>query len=254
MGAARLPAVLVAALVFGTSAFAQGVISGTVFDPDGAPRAGQPVYLTNVATKSQLEFETLDNGRFEFSGLSAADYRLTSDGPGVGTVTIALEDGERWHRDFKLTFGPFTATWTIGPPPPLSPPRETPAPVVRPSDYRCTVERGVPFCGPASLMVEFEAAEAARLKSRWLAPRLIRRIDEEYPPTLLQAGLEGSVVIEARVGVDNTLVGPRVTTADHPALGEAALALAARSYTETARIGGVPTEQPVTITVRYRLK
>jgi hypothetical protein len=37
-------------------------------------------------------------------------------------------------------------------------------------------------------------------------------------------------------------------------LGEAALALAARSYTEAARIGGVPTEQPVTITVRYRLK
>jgi TonB family protein len=209
----RLLSAVAAVLTSAMPAFAQGAISGAVFDPDGAPREGQNVYLTNMATRSQLDFETLENGRFEFSGLPAAEYRLTSDGPGIGTVTIALEDGERWHRDFKL-----------------------------------------PYCGPPSLMEQFEAEEAARLKSRWLAPRLIRGFDEDYPPTLLKAGLEGSVVIEARVGTDNTLIGPRVTAADHPALGEAALALAARSYTETARIGGVPTEQPVTITVRYRLK
>jgi TonB family protein len=248
----RLLSAVAAVLTSAMPAFAQGAISGAVFDPDGAPREGQNVYLTNMATRSQLDFETLENGRFEFSGLPAAEYRLTSDGPGIGTVTIALEDGERWHRDFKLSFGPFTATWTVGPPSPPLPPDEIPVQTVRPSGYRCA-ER-LPYCGPPSLMEQFEAEEAARLKSRWLAPRLIRGFDEDYPPTLLKAGLEGSVVIEARVGTDNTLIGPRVTAADHPALGEAALALAARSYTETARIGGVPTEQPVTITVRYRLK
>src|SRR5687767_8641557 len=98
-------------LACATPAFAQGVISGAVFDPDGAPQQGQHVYLTNVATKSQLDFATLENGRFEFSGLPAAEYRLTSDGPGVGTLTIVLADGEQWHRDFKQTFGPFTTTW-----------------------------------------------------------------------------------------------------------------------------------------------
>ena len=67
-----------AVVALAVPAAAQGVISGAVVDRDGGPVVGAHIYLTNVGMQSQLEFQTLVNGRFEFSGLRPGEYRLTS--------------------------------------------------------------------------------------------------------------------------------------------------------------------------------
>jgi TonB family protein len=232
------------------SAAAQTRFAGVVLDPEGQPANGIPIYMTNVASKSQVELTTPEDGRFDFSGFSSGDYRITSTAAGFAPFTVTLANDDPVIREIRLTFGPFRAEWTIVEPASAAP---APSPPPPSANYRCSEPPLPPFCGPESLMQEFELAQAERLKSRWLPPVLMLRVGEPYPPALLAARLEGVVTMEARLGADGVLNGLRIVAADHPALGDEALQLANRAVADPARVRGTPQEVSITIRVRFRL-
>lgn len=247
----RVGVILVLVLALASPSAAQAVLSGIVLDPMREPVAGATIYVTNTATKAQLDFVTTPEGRFEFSGLPAGDYRLTSDTQGILPVTVMLSAGAREFQEIVIAFGPFTVTWQVVPPSvPAIRGGGTPPP---PPGFRCA-ERGRPLCGPESLVQEFERDEADRLRQPVLGPRMVRMPDQSYPPGLVESRIEGAVTLEARVGVDGSLIGLRVAAADDPRLGEAALASAASATWEPARIRGTAVEVPLTIRVQYILR
>ncbi|MBI4266643.1 MAG: TonB family protein [Acidobacteria bacterium] len=236
---------------FPTAQSASAVFSGFVSDPNGEPVEGSTIYLTSVATKEQLEFVTGPEGRFEFSGLPAGDYRVTSMTPGIMPFVVTLPADERVHRDITLPFGPFSGTWTIVRNP--TAPARTGGPP-RPDNFRCA-ERGMPLCGVPSIVEEFERDEIERLKHPVLAPRTTRMPSlEEYPQPLQDAGVQGTVVIEVRVGVDGALDDARIVSTDHPELVEPALASMRAARWEPARLRGVAVEAPMTFTIQFRLE
>src|SRR5262245_33562024 len=74
-------------------AAAQTLLSGVLVDPEMQPVARATIYLTNVATSAQLDFETDARGQFEFSGLAPGQYRVTSDLQGFTPRVITLAAG-----------------------------------------------------------------------------------------------------------------------------------------------------------------
>ncbi|HEX4036585.1 MAG TPA: carboxypeptidase-like regulatory domain-containing protein [Acidobacteriaceae bacterium] len=61
-------------------------LSGTVVDPNGGVVEGARVILSDANPDDQRVLESGDNGQFTFGGLTAATYKLTVTGPGMGTV------------------------------------------------------------------------------------------------------------------------------------------------------------------------
>jgi uncharacterized protein (TIGR03435 family) len=236
-------------VVFASTAFAQTVFSGIVLDPNGAPVEGATIYVTSIRTSEQLDFATTAEGRFEFSGLPAGDYRVSSMTPGIGVFTVTLAAGEPVHREITLAFGPFQETWDIiraAPGAPM-PPRTMPA------GWRCTNRvTGLPLCAPSSVIDEFERDETERLKAPVLGPRRIG-LPPSYPPDLLEARIQGAVVLRGRLTPDGVLTAVQLTSSGHSALDAAALAAVNGVRWEPARIRGVAQEVPLTVTLRYRL-
>ena len=249
-----LPAlVFVIVLAAALPASAQAVFSGVLLDPNGAPVEGVTVYVTNVATKSQLDFPTNAQGRFEFSGLPAGEYRVT----GVGNFTVTLEAGERVDREIRMPFGPFGEAWQILPASVLAIgiSRET-RPNFRCSEQMLVLNNGVyqPFCNLSFLVDEFEQGDARRGQAVVAGPRVVRAPDQRYPAALAESRLEGTVTMEMRIGVDGALIGLRVVSSDHPDLGPAALASARSATWEPAIIRGTAVEVPLTLTVQFHMQ
>ncbi|HVC46249.1 MAG TPA: carboxypeptidase-like regulatory domain-containing protein [Terracidiphilus sp.] len=70
-------------------------IAGTVLDASGAEVQGADVVLRSSAGAKVGERHTGSDGEFQFAGLAAGSFRLTADGPGLGTIrrTITLRPG-----------------------------------------------------------------------------------------------------------------------------------------------------------------
>jgi TonB family protein len=238
-------AVSSAAVARGAEQRTTAVFSGAVLDPAGVPVADTVVFMTHIENGTQLQFVTGVDGRFEFSGLAPGAYRVTSMTSGFGRVEINLEAGETSRRDVVLQFGPFHEAWLIGPGGPA--PR---GPAGR--EWQCG-SRGLPFCGPPSLVAEFERDEQERQGEPLLPPRTTRTIPMEYPAALRDARIEGRIVVDGRLGADGVLREMQVQTADRPELERATLAALADVRWEPARLRGKAVAVPLTVGIRYSL-
>jgi TonB family protein len=241
-----------------TPASAQAVFSGVVLGPDDLPVEGVTIYVTNITTGEQLDFTTLPNGRFEFSGLREGDYRLTAERYSFGNPVITLRAGEMVERELKVPFGPFTAEWLVLPAATLSTRINSERrPGFRCSDRMIINVSGVwqPFCNLSFLVDEFEAdTQQAGSGAAFAGPRLIGAPDQAYPAALLEARAEGVVTLEIRIGSDGSQNGGRVLSSDNPALNDAALASVAAARWAPARMRGTPVEVPVTVTITFRMQ
>jgi TonB family protein len=263
-GKARLAALALAGLIVAAPASAQGVFSGVVLGPDDQPVEGVTIYLTSVATSSQLEFTTLANGRFEFSGLMPGDYRVTSTTARIGSFVVTLSADEPLIRELRIPFGPFAEEWLVLPAEVLGARGNGGGrPGFRCSDRLIINVNGVfqPFCNLAFMVDEFEAGEQRRLDVQaavggeaFVAPRLRRSPNQAYPAALEEARIEGTVTIESRLVSDGTQSALRILSSDNPALNDAALASVRSAAWEPARMRGTPVDVPVTIRITFRLQ
>lgn len=225
------------------------VFSGRVLDPDGVPVADSVVFMTHVDSGAQLELITGNDGRFEFSGLAPGAYRITSMTSGFGRVEITLDAGDVVRRDFTLQFGPFQESWLIAP---SNGGDRARAGRGNGGEWTCA-SRGLPFCGPPSLVAEFDRDERERLGEPVLQPRPVHMIPMEYPAQLRAAKLEGRIVVEGRLGTDGVLSAMVVRSSDRPELDQPTLNALAQVRWEPARLRGKPIAVPLTVAIRYVL-
>jgi TonB family protein len=249
-------AVAIAALVtatvpiagFGNLPQGTAVLSGTVRDPGGLPAREVGIILTRLTGAMQLGVETDANGRFEFSGLPWGRYRVNSVVQGFEPFVVALDGGDRLHRDINLTFGPFREMWTIV----TSGLRDAAARPGLPPEWRCA-SSGPPLCGPESMVEEFERDEQRRLATNpVLGPRRVMTQRIGSYQALRDADVEGTVTVEGRITTDGVFTGVRVVSAASRELERAVLAALASATWEPARLRGVPVEAPLTITIEVR--
>lgn len=84
-------------------------------------------------------------------------------------------------------------------------------------------------------------------------PRVVHRIDPEYPAELRREGVTGVVTIQALIDKTGRLLQPRVVrSADHR-LDELALAAVARWTFKPGTVNGEPVDTPFLVDVRFSI-
>ncbi|HKQ52852.1 MAG TPA: carboxypeptidase-like regulatory domain-containing protein, partial [Pyrinomonadaceae bacterium] len=89
----RLAGVLVLFTIAGAMSLsfgqgAQGTLSGTVTDQQGAVVAGATIEVTNVANGEKRSAVTTDDGFYTVPNLAAANYDVTVTGAGFAPSTV----------------------------------------------------------------------------------------------------------------------------------------------------------------------
>ena len=109
----------------------------------------------------------------------------------------------------------------------------------------CLVALSLPGC----------ASQPAASSDRVEAPRVVQRVEADYPFVLRQQGIEGKVVIAGTVPKEGgTLRNPRVVRSDHPGLNQPALDAVSRwvwaAFSMNGEAVDVEFETTVTFSVR----
>lgn len=79
------------------------------------------------------------------------------------------------------------------------------------------------------------------------APTLLKQVDAPFPPSMLDAGVGGTVVMEVDIGPDGRVLEARVVTGAAPAFDEAALAAVKQFEFSPAEVDG----QPASVRIQY---
>lgn len=98
------------------------------------------------------------------------------------------------------------------------------------------------------------APQRVRVGGNVQPSRLIVQEKPVYPQELQDQGIEGTVVLDAVIGVDGSMLTPQAAnTSVHPGLVKAAIDAVSKWRYEPTRLNGQPVEIITSITVRFRL-
>lgn len=92
-----------------------------------------------------------------------------------------------------------------------------------------------------------------RVGGRLRAPRLLQRVEPEYPLLALRAGIEGDVLLDAVLGADGRVAQVTVLRG-HPALAAAAAAAVRQWVYEPTYLNDKPVPVALEIVVQFRLR
>jgi protein TonB len=86
-------------------------------------------------------------------------------------------------------------------------------------------------------------------------PRKLKHVAPEYPPAMLDAGLEGVVPMEALIGKEGSVVSVRVLSADvHPEFARAAEAAVRQWQFSPTLLNGDAVDVRMTVSIRFSLQ
>ena len=175
-------------------------VSGDVRDPSGGLLPGVTVTLTSTAGPKSVTTDA--RGRFSLTELAAGDYELSASVAGFKTSRnrVTLAANQNVATTIQMALGSLTETITVtaprqamsNPTPVTAAPRPAPAPI--------------PLIGPALPLPAGGEVIGGSLRE----PRKVRDVKPIYPEVALLSGIEGSVIVEAIVGTEGTVVNPRV--------------------------------------------
>jgi TonB family protein len=217
-------AVLPAAVLRGAQAGPQP-LEGVIYDPSGAVLAG--VAVTLAAGPSRQDATTDAAGHFRFESVAPGAYTLETGLPGFKKLRepMTLKADADWNRAVTLQIGDLQESISVrehrvGPPAPAG-------------------------AGPARVRV----GGNIRVPTKTLDKRPV------YPPSMVEAGREGVVPIEATIGVDGSVTMVRVaSTQVHPDFAIAAVdAVRQWRYTPTL-LNGRPVQVVMTVKVAFTLE
>ncbi len=218
--AAAVLAFTAAVAGLGAQAQADGLVTGTVLPGGGTPLADITVTFTGPSTVRTV---TDAQGHFTVS-LPGGAYRAEIRSPGFKpfAARVDVAPGETITRDFALALGTVRESISIWGGPVVEPDK----PFVRQAPPRTD-----PF--PGSLE----------------PPKKVKDVKPIYPDALREAGTGGTVVLNARIGVDGFITDLQVQSSPHDALSAAAIAAVEQwKYAPTVLQGKpVPTEMTVTV-------
>ncbi len=209
-------------------------VSGSIVDPMNAALPDVAVVLTNVQTQAKNEVRSDRTGRYEVVGLVPGEYLLEARLPGF--MLLRKKEtltGQNVERNLTMQLGSVQETIRVAgndvtPPAAHASPRKA-----VPCDSNPTVG-GTPIGGNVR----------APMKTKDVRPR--------YPDALLASGVEGTVVLEGRLGADGLLHDLTPVSAAHSDLVKAAIDGAAQWQFEPTLLNCVPVEIPIKITVHFQ--
>ena len=234
-GIIALPLLASALLVSGYGAAAQSLVSlsGVVYDPQslGVPRA--TVSLVDPRTESRREVRSDTTGRFEFVGLPAGEYRLETRVPGFEPTTRTVGVMNRHvEQDVTLRLGSLTETVTLS----YSPGSEA-------------AGVGVRATGPAD-MPRAQACAASSTGGNIKPPMKVRDVHPVYPAKG-DAVPEGTVLVDARIGADGTVVSAVAREPVSEDLAQSAVAAVLQWRFTPTLLNCVPVEVGMSVSVRF---
>ena len=205
-----------------------GTLTGTVKDPSGAVVPGCTVRAKDSGGATQGSSTTNSVGQYRIPGLAGGQYTLEFSMPGfaIGKVPVTLVRGAAAQADFNLSIGNISETVAV-----------------------TGKKSGTPAAPRATVPVRIKVGGNVQ------AAKLIRQPRPVYPPELQAAGIEGTVMLQAIVGKDGSVLSLKVIkSAGNQALDDAAVASVRQWQYEPTLLNGEPVETMTTISVGFQLE
>jgi len=115
------------------------------------------------------------------------------------------------------------------------------------------MEGGVPGGIIGSLVAGPDASDmSVQRLTTFQKPKLIKKVNPQYPPTCLRAHLKGTVIIEAVTDIYGRVIKVRVISG-HPLFKSAAIEAVQKWVYEPYIINGIPKPVVFTVSVHFRL-
>jgi TonB family protein len=207
-----------------------GKTNGSIHDPSGAGIANATVVMSNHDANTIDMTTTGREGNFSFTGLPTGKYELQVYKPGFQSYRqpdVSLDAGRDFTEVFTLEVGAITEHVMVVP-------ENTEKSVVAEKTN-----------GKPSRLAVGGTAEAAKLT---------KKVQPIYPESAKSAGVQGTVVLHAVIGMDGKPLSLRVMNSQvDPDLARSAVeAVSQWRYTPTL-LNGEPIEVDTTISVVYSL-
>jgi TonB family protein len=206
------------------------VLSGTIYDVTGGVMPGVEVVLKDANEITSVVVSD-SSGRFEFPSVEPGKYVLEATLAGFRTLRqeVELRAARDWNRAVTLQVGDLMETIMI-----RASRVTAPAP-------------GMPVASGVQTPV--------RVGGNVRAPRKVLDVRPTYPAAMREAGLTGTVPLEAIIGRDGTVSSVRVLSAQvHPDFAIAAVDAVRRWRFTPTLLNGEPVEVVMTVSVRFDLE
>ena len=219
-------------------------LGGTVVDSSNAPVPGVTLTLTNAQTESRYEVKSDRSGRYEFVGLPPGEYGLEGKRDGFAPLKrrVAIA-GQNVQQDLALELGSLSETITVR----SAGSRDTGA--FRPStqgDRRGSARRDRAASCTAN-------TTGAGVGGNIAPPTKVFDVRPYYPPALADAGVEGTVQLQARIGTDGNVESDiRVVSSPHPELSRAAIDAVRQWEFEATLLNCVPVSAAMAVTIEFQ--
>jgi beta-lactamase regulating signal transducer with metallopeptidase domain len=226
--------VVVAAAIAAAQVFA--TFSGSIADPQGAVLPGVHVTLSNADRQTKYDAQSNRRGEFEFVGLPPGDYLFEVRVPGFKAYQASLTmAGADVRRAITLQIGSLQETVIV-------------------ADGGDTASRSVET-GSARANPPCPAAAPAGdppIGGNVRPPAKIRDVRPQYPASLRGTGAEGTVVLDARVGLDGFIKDPRVREPANRDFANALIAAVNQWQFDSTLLNCVPIEPAITVTGHFQ--
>lgn len=207
---------------------AVGTLTGVVTDPSGARIPNCRVIAKNLDSGNQETVTANPAGEYRFATIPSGRYQLefASAGFAIARKETTLVSAAVARVDAALEVGKISESVVIRGPKPGS--AAVPGPIVH-------------------------ASERIRVGGMVSTAKLVRQPKPVYPPELQQLGVEGTVVIDAIISKDGTVLNPTVKNTIDPRLATAALDAVRKWVYQPALLNGEPVEVVTTISLDFQL-
>jgi TonB family protein len=245
----------VAGLLASTQGGAAATFSGSVMDAVGRVIPNLTLLITNKQSRATHESTSDGSGHFAFTDLAPGEYVIEVRKPGFDPVQgrVTLDSGEVLEQDVALQLGSVQETILVtpgeAPPPPPPPPsgaadrRMAPPPPPPPPPPAKAQERTID-----------DSCNESVVGGCIQPPTKLTHVMPRYPSRQRDAAIGGTVKVEGRIGTDGYLKELRLTAPAEPEFVSATLnALSGWEFAPT-RLGGVPVETRINVTVTFASK
>ena len=232
---AALAAVLLAiAVPIAAASLAAGQPSGVLRDPSGRVLPNATVRLTAVASDATHETVSDAGGGFVFTGIPDGDYLLSARLPGFLSSRQRLRiSGGMEPIVLTLQVGTLKETILVTSGDPNEGLRKT---------VSASRAAAPPACGSTEL--------GGNLKP----PMKLRDVRPRYRQALIDANVEGSILLQARIGVDGKVREVEVVSPVHADLEDEAIAAVSQWEFSPTYLNCEPIEVRMYVTVSFKIE
>jgi TonB family protein len=206
-----------------------GRFSGVVYDDTGGVIQNATVIVSNPEAKTKDMTTTSQFGSFEFVSLPSGQYVLEVLKPGFARYVLTglgLQPGESLHKNVTLRLGTVSERIDVVA---AAPAKQTP-------------------------VAQAGEGERVRVGGHVQQTKLAKMVRPAYPPVARSTGIEGTVLLEAIIGTDGSLMSLRVMNSQiDPDLAKAAVEAVSQWRYEPTLLNGVPVEVITKIIVSFQL-